>query len=393
MRDIARIDISLTIATRKSLLTALSLADMTNAWPRTALFSFVVIGIVFIQFHSYPGREFNSDRSEEVWISTDGTAGPYSCPFRNYQNDSNRLYGLSSAPIYPESFLRRGFYIYGKPPILLPVVGTKVCSRSATSQMDGTNPSLVSVDRLRSFLSPNYSIPPQAKYLVSTTFKDVHQCNYEGVKRSRDEYPLIPGRQQRKEVDLLWLDSNFRNLQETHVWIAPNATVHYDADDVRIFTHGSSLWMTYKVFNEDEGMSRMGGSSQRLNRIEFEQRGKHLIATADPCNAIEICCGRNFGFVPPLKGDEKDLSSITFLTWPDPVWAQSVEMERLLGGNSFPANKPRYVEFQDPKVNKSHHPSPKNSHYHGTSNQLLYVQEWDEYLGVGHIHRNRRYVA
>lgn len=321
---------------------------------------------------------------------------PYTCPFRDYESKPDRFYGLT-AEDYPPPFLRSSFYIYGKAPILLPLSkpesGGKVCSRLRTSgevlEMDGTNPSLLSFDRLRHEVSSDIfpwkqllAIDPTSMYLVSSTFKRNNQCTYfnQNQKGQKTHFRSMEGRLS-KDADLLIVDSNIQTLWQTHIFEASTfheKPVHYSADDVRIFVHDGEIWMSYKRYE-------VFGKAQRINRLRFEFHSTPsetaLVALADSREEIEICCGRNFGALSRNTGT----GNLSFLTWPDPVWLQELNTRELLAGG----NGTR-ISFADPDHIKSRMPNKKASDFHGTSNQLLYIPEWDEYLCIGHMHRERK---
>jgi hypothetical protein len=362
-----------------------------------------------------------------VWaneaLAVDGKAAePYSCTFRDYEKNPDRFYGLTSES-YPPAFLRAAFYIYGKPPILLPVSPPtpghdgKVCRRpqqpGETLIMDGTNPSMLSFARLQKEVPPEHfpskqilSRHPSAMYLVSSTFKKNNQCQYfsNAPKFEKHRFEVMPGREN-KEADIFIVDSDIRTIWQTHIWNAStlhedprtrfqNAS-HYSADDLRLFIHEGHIWASYKRYEFDG--AGFSPKAQKINRIRFEFQPLSLdspfLAIADPADENELCCGRNFGALSrkwnPFTDPEPPVfvnGNLSFLTWPDPVWVQSLDT-KVTFGNS---NGHTIVEFKDPDHIKSRMANKRGSDFHGTSNQLLYIPKWDEYLGVGHIHRERK---
>eukprot|EP00934_Nitzschia_sp_Nitz4_P003417 Nitzschia sp. Nitz4//scaffold1_size375055//142945//144581//NITZ4_000257-RA/size375055-augustus-gene-0.670-mRNA-1//1//CDS//3329540988//3407//frame0 len=334
---------------------------------------------------------------------------PYSCQFRDYDKHPNRFYGLSN-PDYPKPFLRTALYIHGKPPMLLPSIKSsplngKVCgvaarnsSSNGTLTMDGTNPSIVSLTRL---LTESLEGKPwkqllkefkDLKYVVSATFKFNNQCIYDhdAPGKSKSKFDLIPGRVE-TEADLLFVDSQLRTILHSHIWDGEkimeqdNSGAHFLADDVRLFIHEGALWISYKRYTEHDEIE-----VQYITQLHLEYRKGNgwdsggIVATAYQSQAVALCCGRNFGTlvkqaVPGFLGSSR---AISFLTWPDPVWVQSVNT------SAIPQN--RSIRLRGPGV-ASLMSNKRPSRYHGTSNQLLYLVDTDEYLGIGHIHRERKW--
>ena len=313
--------------------------------------------------------------------------GPHTCSFRDYDYNPDRLYGLTDKD-YPPPFLRVSFYVFGKPPILLPLSDKpkKVCGFGEGLVMDGTNPSMLSIARLREKVSIKAATPwselPDSAFLVATTFKQNHQCKYFGEGKQKTQFQSIPGRKKR-EADLLIVDSMIRPLWQSHIWdfstLGSTHPTHYTADDVRLFLHDGDIWISYKRYRGDgEGMD---GNTQRINRLFFGHHDSRLVAMADPTKEIELCCGRNFGALTPTGSDEQTLS---LLTWPDPVSVKSLNTREVLSQQNH------LVNLKEETMVKSLMPNKKPSEYHGTSNQLLFVSDWNEYLGIGHLHRERK---
>jgi hypothetical protein len=388
-----------------------------SEWRPKFLWIFYAVIVVTFQLSSQTTLLPNTAAlvwTNEGLVAVDGKQAPepYTCPFRDYEKNSDRFYGLSSES-YPPAFLRTAFYIYAKPPIILPVASPtpeydgKVCLRpqypGETITMDGTNPTMLSLERLLKEVPPEHfplkqilAQHPSAMYLVASTFKKNNQCQYfsSGPKFKRTRFEAMPGREV-KEADICIIDSNIRTLWQTHIWNASslhddprtrfqNAS-HYGADDMRLFVHDGQVWASYKRYDSSP-------KPQKINRIRFEFQPLSLdspfLATADPAEEIELCCGRNFGALSQKwhpfidsRAPVKD-GNLSFLTWPDPVWVQSLDTRETVGKTT--------VQFIDPTHIKSRMANKKSSDFHGTSNQLLYIAEWDEYLSVGHIHRERK---
>jgi len=311
---------------------------------------------------------------------------PYSCPAKSYAD--SQWYGLKESH-YPPPFLRFASYLYGQPPQLLSTQQGphKICTAPTTHSdyTDGTNPSILLVRRLQQELNSEMypKVPwkdfPEARYLVTTTFKKNHQCFVDHHKPSKD---ARRGREA-KEADLLLLDDNSNTLWTSHIWDV-RTQEHYVADDVRLFVYNSEVWISYKRYKVDLGPD-INPKTQRINRLTFGYQGYQLVALVDSAREIELCCGRNFGALPDIHtsndgGEEKAMPDLSFLTWPDPVWVPTVDMKR--------AKNLQHITLEEPP---SHLQQLATSNFHGTSNQLLYVKEWNEYLGIGHIHRDRRW--
>ena len=342
----------------------------------------VVALTIFVAIQvSFPSTNFLGQSKSSFYV------GPHSCTFRDYDYNPDRLYGITDKD-YPPPFLRVSFYIFGKPPILLPLSEkpTKVCGFGEELVMDGTNPSMLSMARLREKVSLNTATPwsglPESAFLVSTTFKLNHQCKYFGEEKTKTRFEALPGRKMR-EADILIVDSMIRPLWQSHIWdfstLGSTHPTHYTADDVRLFLHDGDIWFSYKRYRGDgEGLE---GNTQRINRLFFGSHDSKLVAMADPTKEIELCCGRNFGALAPTGSDQQTLS---LLTWPDPVRVKSLNTREVLSQESH------FVDLKEERMTKSLMPNKKPSAYHGTSNQLLFVPDWNEYLGVGHLHRERK---
>jgi hypothetical protein len=83
--------------------------------------------------------------------------------------------------------------------------------------MDGTNPSIIAVERLRSVdgFHDWVQAVPNSAFLVSLTFKNNHQCD---LSTNTQRYmPKLPGRQRKKEVDLLLVDSDMGTLLQSEL--------------------------------------------------------------------------------------------------------------------------------------------------------------------------------
>lgn len=410
------------------------MADDSQSTPKRRRFRPTFLGIFFAAAMAV----FQVVNSQTNLLPSSGLTGwasgavavpePFSCAFRDYERNPDRLYGLTSET-YPDPFLRASFYIHGLPPILLPVTspasGGKVCRRpqkpGESLLMDGSNPTMLSFARLQKELSPTYaplmqllSRYPSATYLVSSAFKRANnQCEYVSKKASRKATNKtrftamsMPGRQPH-DADIYIVDSEIRTLWQTHIWDATtfhedpskrfqNAS-HFPADDLRLFSHDGEIWASYKRYQK-YGTGGSNKGAQKITRIRFEFQPSSsgfppFLAFADPTEEIELCCGRNFGALSqkwnPFIGHEPPINrNLSLVTWPDPVWVQSLDTRETMANRKDNTNT--MIEFRDPDHIKSRMPNKKASEFHGTNNQFLYVPGWDEYLGVGHFHRERK---
>jgi hypothetical protein len=125
-------------------------------------------------------------------------------------------------PDYPPPFLRNATYINGEHPRILSdevKYRRKLCGNNSIQNqtMDGTNPSILAVERLRSVDGFHDWVQalPNSAFLVSLTFKNNHQCD---LSTNTQRYmPKLPGRQRKKEVDLLLVDSDMGTLLQSEL--------------------------------------------------------------------------------------------------------------------------------------------------------------------------------
>lgn len=359
----------------------------------------------------------------------------YTCPFRNH----SRYYGLTD-DAYPPSFLRSAFYMHGKPPTLLPLASTstKICYRPSLLHlqlkiqnlttgrpdilpltqplMDGTNPTLVSLHRLRRELSPTsletfqylWQQFPTAAYLVSNTFKSANQCNYDFAKKKKDkhskkEYVVTdgnrpPGRQHRNEVDLILVDAQFRTLWQTTIRSRRHNNTSFSADDARLLVHNGDIFLTFKRYKDHGG----NGAALYLAQLGGIVRDDMEGARSLQVHAVRewaMCCGRNFMALSSSekhdgsKNNKKRSSTsniLSFMTWPDPIWVQSLDTATPTP-HKDDLSTVVSIGFDAPSVS-SQNAMGKTSKFHGTSGFLLYLPDTREYLGIGHLHRERKWA-
>lgn len=386
--------------------------------------------------------------ASNVSFSTDSIQTHANCSFRYYED--SRLYGLTSKK-YPPAFLRSSHYIYGKPPLLLPLDTSnlafqdgKVCIHTPAEHLripiqyqdldqeratmvleqprtDGTNPTIVSIERLQQeersgladLLLKDF---PTAAYLVTNTFKSASQCNYDRSKKGKGGKPTIPstkqrpykelaatppGRQHRNEVDLVIADLQLRTLYQTTIMDriprkGSSGNLTLSADDARLLVHDGALWLTSKRYNDHggNGMAVYVNKLQTMKESSADSTPRWIIASNDE---FVVCCGRNFmalsarhdgnGIATSLQNHRQ---AFEFLTWPDPIWVQSFDPTTQYQ-NQDSTKEEEIIGFKTPnRTSKSIF--GKSSHYHGTSGFLLYLPATEEYLGVGHIHRERKWA-
>jgi len=294
--------------------------------------------------------------------------------------------------------------------------------------MDGTNPTVVSLHRLRNELSSEawnvwyqslLHAFPTAAYLVSNTFQSANQCEYDltkikqarsGGERQQQPYEIVekqrpPGRHHRNEVDLMLVDAQFGTLWQTTIRARTSSTTTFSADDARLLVHDGSLYVTFKRYGDHGG----NGAVLYLAKLEALERQENESPESPSSFQIHatrewaLCCGRNFmALSTPLKSSSTDkenmnepTSNLSFLTWPDPIWVQSLDTRtsELSAQDASSSASPAVtsIRFDNP-TESSRNALGKSSKFHGTSGFLLHLPDLNEYLGVGHIHRERKWA-
>eukprot|EP00980_Cylindrotheca_fusiformis_P022182 scaffold9078_cov129-Cylindrotheca_fusiformis.AAC.7 len=171
----------------------------------------------------------DADYDNKAMASTSQFKSNHQCIPRTYPFP-DRYYGTSSGLTeadYPPPFLQNTTYINGKLPHILVDDDNsrrKLCrvdlNRNTTViPMDGTNPSILSLHRFQMVMQQQGGFQdlveqyPNGAFFVSLTFKNNHQCDLS--QNSNSYMPKLPGRQRKKEVDLLLVDSNMATLLQS----------------------------------------------------------------------------------------------------------------------------------------------------------------------------------
>jgi hypothetical protein len=270
--------------------------------------------------------------------------------------------------------------------------------------MDGTNPSIIAVERLRSVdgFHDWVQAVPNSAFLVSLTFKNNHQCD---LSTNTQRYmPKLPGRQRKKEVDLLLVDSDMGTLLQselafccllvlflaifsaslTHIFffgatatITDEASVPVPMDDAKLFLHSKSIWVSYTRHDpQNRGM-------QLISRLKLEYTDHRLYASiGEP--TFSVCCGRNMAAFEAKQADTTATGTATgntklqLVTWLDPLFVGSVDITQMSTGDAL-----NLLDPQNPKVGDS-------LLLHGTTGSMVYVPALKEYVGIGHYHRGKQ---
>lgn len=315
------------------------------------------------------------------------------CTFRHYP--SHRFYGLQHS--HTMSFLNNTEYIRGQFPILLPSSAKfKFCVNQSewvregmNSYADGTNPTLLSLNRLKSHLKPDHPLlelmqRTGSDFLASICFKACMACHYNGSRRlgrpdtSRAVLLLLNNRMEtlgqatvllERDADLKGIrkkmDGNTGRFKRSIEWL----------DDIRLFAHDGQVWIGFKNF--DHGMSNL----QFFSPLHFETAGISWEVSIRSSELRYACCGRNMGVLEqPIHNRNKTSSNsgrnFEYLFLVDPVMVSS----DLIGTADIPAEPYR---LRGPAI-----PEGRSSDMHGTSGFLLHLSESNEYLGVAHAHRS-----
>ena len=327
------------------------------------------------------------------------------CHFRQYP--PRRYYGLNK--LEQPDFLSKVDYIYGEYPILLTPSESnlldyksqgKLCvdqsgwlpkeKNDRTKELpfaDGTNPSILSLDRLLQEYSDLHSqfTSLGGKFIATLCMTD-SQCSYNDSKEEIKQFKLSSDEKATViQTELLLLDEHFQTLLQATIYLERDAQWgrkykpqkddkgHYNLqafalDDARLFIHHNRLWVSYR-----EGPS-FGYEQQVLNEIhlDYDAKEKKLNAIIKASESASFCCGRNMALMERL--DKPD--QLQSLTWADPVTVVDVDT------TPKTSQKQRQRRRQLGEGNKK-----KKSHFHGTNQFMIYLPKTDEFLGIGHFHR------
>jgi len=367
-------------------------------------------------------------QSSSSATTNDGNNKDVQCHFRQYP--PRRYYGLQK--LEQPDFLTAVEYVYGKYPImvtpsLLPQKQDdyrnqgKLCvdqsewlpadKNDRTKELpfaDGTNPSILTLERLEKDESHEYAgmvqeLQQMGGAFVATICMTDSQCAYQDTPQEVQQFKLSKDTKATVvQTLLLILDDKFQTLLQTTIWLERDAPwgrkfkrparnpdgktferVPMAMDDARLFIHLDKVWVS---FREGRGF---GYEQQVLNEIHLDlvednndnnpQPKKKLMATIKASETASFCCGRNMALMEHLD----DPTQLQSLTWADPVTVIDVDDKRkgksdtsTTGNNAQPA-QPRRLQEE----------TKKKSHFHGTNAFMVYLPKSDEFLGIGHFHR------
>lgn len=253
------------------------------------------------------------------------------CDFRNYP--PHRLYRLERSNDRP--FLEGDDieYIYGEWPTLLRPDYSKHPTKLCVDQTewlsrklpqwpfaDGTNPSILHMDRIQSKARGVYDQLKQhfpSISWVATVCMTNSQCTWkdESVDANLFDVPDL----QQTEADtirtlIVLLDDQFQKLAETTIFLnvdaawgrkmrKPKSEPHMPAlDDARLFLHDQQIYVS---FREGPGF---GYESQVLHPIHWEFNANQVSATLLASESSSFCCGRNMAL---LEGSNGSLGALT----------------------------------------------------------------------------------
>lgn len=314
------------------------------------------------------------------------------CAFRRYP--PHRYYDLKE----PLDFLINDDYIYGEWPVQLnpspSLPETKLCvdqsewlPTSSNSQViwpfaDGTNPSILSLQRIRDRGAGEFADQVQKLFgstaaWVTTICMTNSQCTWKDNEEMRAKFDL-PDLQQTTPNTVRTLLHVYTKDFST-VLGAQTIYLHRDAswgkkhrnadnswqlpalDDARLFLHDSRVYVS---FREGPGF---GYENQVLHPLHIEADRAYIRAS----ESSSMCCGRNMALI-----DDGEDGQLKALTWVDPVTIEDVDATP--GHHARPKRKTKEERQKAPKI--------KKSHIHGTNGYMIPVSD-TELLGVAHFHR------
>jgi hypothetical protein len=240
---------------------------------------------------------------------------------------------------------------------------------------DGTNPSIISVDRLKKWDSLNSLLRhfPKARFLATACMTN-SQCAWKDSPTEIQQYHISTQTQPDTiRTVLLLLDESFQTLTQTTISLErdaawgrklrqPGSSLYLPAlDDARLFRHRQQLFVSYR---EGPGF---GYETQVLNPIHLEFTSKqewsaHIRAS----ETSSFCCGRNMAL---MRGESEE--QLRALTWVDPVTILDIDT------TPGATNKKRRKLAEH------------KSHIHGTNGFMVEIPSDKEvtFLGVAHFHR------
>jgi hypothetical protein len=286
---------------------------------------------------------------------------------------------------------------------------------------DGTNPSIVSVARLRALSHPSVTaflqaLPPTVVWIATVCLTN-SQCTWHDSPAQLHEFAF--SNQENPDTLrtlLLLLDADFSVIEQTTIGMvvdapwgrrqklkptADAATPRLLAlDDARLFVHDGQVWLSYR-----EGPS-FGYESQVLNPLHLgwssssssssSSKGTPptwLTATVQAAETTYFCCGRNMALMQDRRngnGAFASSSQLLSLTWVDPITVQAVNTtaQPVPNGKRQAQDLPPLAGRRLAAQPAQHLQKPAKSHIHGTNAFMVYLPSpRDEFLGVAHFHR------
>lgn len=352
------------------------------------------------------------------------------CPFRRYP--PHRYYDLNN-PQQPDFLTTSTEYIHGTWPRILPdtTPSVKLCvdqtswrpqSPSDTLPFaDGTNPSLLSVARLKKIQQEQKSssllsqllekLPPTVAWIATVCMTN-SQCTWKDTPEQVQQFHLSKqDKPDTVQTVLLLLDENFAVVQQSTIRLHINQDwgkrVKYKPqqsdrhqvmalDDARLFVHDGAVWISYR---EGPGF---GYESQVLNPLHFAWNTDSTAATLDVTIVASetsfFCCGRNMALMENLQNPAQLMS----LTWVDPVTVESVnttaqpvppppKKRQMNNQHGRRLTSEQHAFFLSPtahrRLGSTKKKKPHKSHIHGTNAFMLYIPTANVFLGVAHFHR------
>jgi hypothetical protein len=332
-------------------------------------------------------------------------------------------------------FLRRAEYIYGEWPALLPSTAAprKLCVDQASwlppgsvaslghgqKRMarypfaDGTNPSLLSMERIRAAPNPTKETSDLVRDVerlskgsntkiryVATACMTNSQCVWGSPTPTTFSNETAP---HAVVTTLLLLDDNFGTVAQATVRLKrdgpwgkmpapkhqqPYVVFHTPAlDDARLFVHAGQIWVSYR---EGRGF---GYETQVLNPVHVSvdlQKEPSLALHAEiwASETASFCCGRNMALMDGGSGNATTADpQLLSLTWVDPVTVIEVDTTPHVVSSALSKKQNGNGQAQRRKLQEQQVGKPRKSHVHGTNAFMVRLPHVDEFLGVAHFHR------
>ena len=335
-------------------------------------------------FFIFSGKQV---KEEEGTTISSSLAPADQCSFRQYP--PHRFYGVNRTNEI--LFLHETKYLWGTYPSLLPVTRTfKICADQTEWQQgtvpfaDGTNPTVLSIERLRKHLPKEHEIlafmeHKGAHYLGSLTFKNIMAC----------EFPFPDPRTEPEAMRtlLVLLDEHMQTITQTTMQLEldsdlgwRNRTKIGDSferqtlifDDARLFVHGKEVWVSFKNYQSGPLITQV----QVFSPLKFETNQQSWSAIIPASESRYVCCGRNMGVLEePGTVDDHVLFPLKHMDTIDPVNISS----HLMRNNDLPEKK-KFLPYPPD-------PIKYGKYLHGTTGMLLHLPDRGEYVGILHQHR------